>query len=229
SFPGPRAPGPWGPARCAFSLASSTAAELTSVAQTAACGAASATASAIAPGPVPTSTTNPGRSSRWPVAQTTSPVLVSRGVMTNGLVTSSRPPNVVAASMLSSLYQRAVFRNSTLTELEHDLARGVVVEAVARLAPDLTDLYPLERAARQAGPHPAVDLHGLGACAHERPQRARGWREGGAVVVRPLEPGLVAEAPGRRRHPLEARLEALRGAQLRGPGELAAEVDSDLA
>src|SRR4029453_8342509 len=229
SFPGPRAPGPWAPARRAFSLASSTAVELTSVAQTAAYGAASATASAIAPEPVPTSTTTPCRSSRWPVAQTTSPVLVSRGVMTNGLVTSSRPPNVaVVAPMSSSLYQRTVFRNSTLTQREHDLARGVVVEAVARLATDPTDLDALERAARQAGPHPPVDLHGLGARPNERPQRARRRGYHRPLVVRLLERGLVAEATDRRAHALEARLEALRGPELPGAGELAAKLHADV-
>src|SRR5690242_13553697 len=131
---------PPSPARWALSLASSTAAGLVSVAQTEARGAALAIASAIAPDPVPTSTTTPGSPARWFVAQATSPVLVSRGVITKGLVASSSPPKVVIArSIVLSLYQRSVFRDCAV-QLEHDLARRVIVEAVPRLAPDLADL-----------------------------------------------------------------------------------------
>src|SRR6478672_9010482 len=124
-------------------------------------------------------------------------------------------------SMSVSLYQRTVFRNSTSGELEHDLARRVVVEAVPGLATDLPDLDAVERAACEPGPHPAVDLRGFRARAYERTERAGGCRNHGSPVVRVLERGLVAETPDRGAHALEAGLDALRGSESGGPTELA--------
>src|SRR5262245_3112433 len=131
--------------------------------------------------------------------------------MTNGLVTSSSPPNVATVGSMSvSLYQRTVFRNSAPSHLEHDLARGVVVEAIARLASHVRDVDAVQCAAGERGPHPAVDLDRLRACPHERAQRAGGRRDHRASVVRVLERRLVAEAPHRGAYAFEPRLELFR-------------------
>src|SRR5262249_19067617 len=103
------------------------------------------------------------------------------------------------------------------------------VEAIPRLAPNLIDLDAVERAAGEAGPHSAVDLDGLGTSSHERAERAGGCRDHGSGVVCVLERSLVAETPDRRAHTLEAGVEGLRRGEPGRPGELAPELDADLA
>src|SRR4029079_19102120 len=59
------------------------------------------------------------------------------------------------------LYHKNVFRN-LLAQLEPDLAGGVIVEAVARVAAHRVRLDVAERAGRQARPHATIELDRLG-------------------------------------------------------------------
>src|SRR5512133_2231793 len=108
------------------------------------------------------------------------------------------------------LYHKNVFR--TLRQLEPHRARGVVVEAVPRVAADSAHVDAGEGAAGEPGPHSAVDLHGLLPRADERPQRARRGRDDCRVGLHTLDGRLVTEAADGLAQVLEARLELLHGA-----------------
>src|SRR5919197_280779 len=114
---------------------SSTAVSLTSVAQTSAFGARSATATAIAPEPLPTSTTRPGSEPIRASARSTRRSVAGLGVMTRpGAVRSRRPAKEDWARLLSTLRSCRPRHRSYLAGLEDLLAADERAQALVLLA-----------------------------------------------------------------------------------------------